>query len=396
MVVRAVREARNMVKKLADQEKQQSRQLWEEIFTEDSREFLDYYYKYKLKENEIFGSFSGETLVAMLQLNPYKLCVGTQEADSYYIVAVATKEKYRHQGRMAQLLKKAMLEAEGQEIPFVFLMPAKEDIYKPFGFVTVYGRKDYRFTSECLSEDNTLFQDIRKKRYDIELEEMTEKDLEKGSVVTELVKYSQRKLKEKYQVFAKRDEQYYIRLMKEQRSQRGGILLARDSSGNEICGYCFLAREDTVQLRELLCDEGREMDILREIWKKYGHYGEIEILGAEFSTNCLPFAQIFPCIMIRITDICRFTKLISLQEGEVQWLTQNPVIAIKDSFIQRNQGVYRVSVERQGNNFFAKLEKEQNWIEDIGKSGNDIPGFTVEQIQKKSFEKLKIFLNEVV
>lgn len=385
-----------MVKKLEDKEKQKSRQLWEEIFTEDTKEFLDYYYREKLKDNQILGSFQEEMLVSMLHLNPYRLCVGKLEIVSDYIVAVATKEEYRHQGRMAELLHEAMDEARKKGRPFVFLMPAKEAIYKPFDFVTVYGRKDYCFTKEWLSKATQ--REASFNGNSIYIEEITETVAEKAfkMAITELCKYSQRKLQEQYQVFAKRDEQYYGRLIKEQRSQQGSILLARDSFSRKICGYCFMTKEGTVQLRELVCDEHREIEILNAIWEKYGIDKALKLFGGEFSDNGLPVDNVFPCIMIRVTDICKFMELIPLQPEEIQWLESHPVIEVQDSFLEENQGQYFVTVEKQGKEFFAKARKQCEFLQKAGESQKAIPIFNVEEIVKKSFKKLKIFLNEVV
>ena len=42
------------LRKLEQSEHQKTRKLWETVFSEDSREFLDYYYFFKAKNNEIF------------------------------------------------------------------------------------------------------------------------------------------------------------------------------------------------------------------------------------------------------------------------------------------------------------------------------------------------------
>lgn len=394
LVVKDAREVKVMVKKLEGEEKQQSRQLWEEIFTEDSEEFLDYYYTEKVKDNQILGSFDKGKLVSMLHLNPYRLCVGQYEIASEYIVAVATKKEYRHQGRMAELLHQAMLEAGKEEIPFVFLMPAKEEIYKPFGFVTVYERKDYCVTKQMLSEAMENFTSSKNGKTSVVIEEISEQV--KSASIRELIKYSQSRLQKHYQVFAKRDRQYYTTLLKEQISQQGSILLARDASAREICGYCFLAKEGEVQLRELVCDAHREIEILASIWKTYGIERELKLFGGEFTDNSLPVDRIFPCIMVRVTDVCKFIELIPLGPKEKQWIQSHPMIAIVDSFLKKNQGIYLLKLEKRGEEFFAKAEKQKDSLGRPEELSQSIPAFTIEEIVRKSFQKLKIFLNEVV
>ena len=45
------------VRLLTGAKKAACRELWEEIFTEDSERFLDYYGRWKYPENECFGIF---------------------------------------------------------------------------------------------------------------------------------------------------------------------------------------------------------------------------------------------------------------------------------------------------------------------------------------------------
>ena len=87
--------------------KSASRVLWEMVFEEDTQQFLDYYDAYVADHNKIYTDWENGQAVSMLHRNPYRICVGDIQADSSYIVAVATKEEYRHQGRMKKLLLEA-------------------------------------------------------------------------------------------------------------------------------------------------------------------------------------------------------------------------------------------------------------------------------------------------
>ena len=62
------------------------------------RRFLDYYYRIKTAENEIFVIEEAQTIRSMLQLNPYRLRVNKACFSANYIIAVATDEKYRKRG----------------------------------------------------------------------------------------------------------------------------------------------------------------------------------------------------------------------------------------------------------------------------------------------------------
>ena len=70
----------------------------------------------------------------MIHLNPYRLMAGGRQIGADYVVAVATEERYRHRGYMAQLLRQALEDGRRRGNPFAFLIPANPAIYEPFGF----------------------------------------------------------------------------------------------------------------------------------------------------------------------------------------------------------------------------------------------------------------------
>ena len=63
------------IRKLETEEKQNTKKLYEEVFSEDSKSFVDYYYEEKLKDNQIYAVEEDGEIQAMLHLNPYELAV---------------------------------------------------------------------------------------------------------------------------------------------------------------------------------------------------------------------------------------------------------------------------------------------------------------------------------
>ena len=122
---------------LSREQRQQSRELYEKVFPEDSRKFVDFYYEYKTKDNRILALEEDGQIVSMLHLNPYQMIINGYEVKSNYIVAVATREAYRHRGYMRLLLEKALRDMAACRMPFAFLMPASESIYAPYDFVWI-------------------------------------------------------------------------------------------------------------------------------------------------------------------------------------------------------------------------------------------------------------------
>ena len=67
------------IRKLETEEKQNTKKLYEEVFSEDSKSFVDYYYEEKLKDNQIYAVEEDGEIQAMLHLNPYELAVNGSE-----------------------------------------------------------------------------------------------------------------------------------------------------------------------------------------------------------------------------------------------------------------------------------------------------------------------------
>ena len=79
------------IRYLTQEEKAASRALYEEIFVEDEKAFVDAYYEIKTADNQILAALEDGSILAMLHRNPYTfrfrgICV---QAD--YLVAVATR-----------------------------------------------------------------------------------------------------------------------------------------------------------------------------------------------------------------------------------------------------------------------------------------------------------------
>ena len=197
------------IRKLETEEKQNTRELYEEVFSEDSKSFVDYYYEEKLKDNQIYAVEEDGKLQAMLHLNPYELMVNASKKDVNYIVAVATRENYRKRGFMSELLKKALRDMYADGETFTFLMPASENIYLPFDFRTVCEQnREYYNAADCANTDAVI----------------TEAKAEDAG---EMAEYMEEKLAKRYQVYAKRSGAYYERLIKEYASDGGSLKIYR-------------------------------------------------------------------------------------------------------------------------------------------------------------------------
>lgn len=197
------------IKKLKAEERQNTRTLYEEVFSEDSKSFVDYYYEEKVKDNQIYTVEEDGAIRAMLHLNPYELVVNGSKKEVNYIVAVATQESYRKRGYMEALLKQSLHDMYLAGETFTFLMPASESIYLPFDFRTVWEQERPYYDQEDAVENGIVVADG------------TQDDAE------DMASYMGRKLAETKQVYAFRDAAYYKRLIKEYASDGGRLKVYR-------------------------------------------------------------------------------------------------------------------------------------------------------------------------
>ena len=140
MPVRRERKTRMKLRRLDPSEHGKTRELWEEVFPDDTKAFLDYYYYIKTRDNAIYVIEEDGEICSMLQLNPYMVRVEGQEFPSAYIIAVATRKEYRSRGYMGALLRTSLKEMYNRGLPFTFLMPAAEAIYTPYDFRYIYSQ----------------------------------------------------------------------------------------------------------------------------------------------------------------------------------------------------------------------------------------------------------------
>lgn len=247
-----------MIKYLTGTDKLKCRDLWEEAFPDDSEQFCDYYFKEKLKDNRILAIIEEETphkddksiqidnaqsnqtendqsrqienslsdqiknnnsaqVEAMIHLNPYNLMVKGRPWQINYLVGVATRKEKRHQGYMRRLLLQMLADLHQEKAPFCFLMPAKEAIYRPFGFTYIFCQPQF-----ALRDNHAL------------LKKTVSKPSPTGGLIfyedalSEAARWMEGWMSEHYQVYAQRDQAYLLRLAAEIASEDGILELLYD------------------------------------------------------------------------------------------------------------------------------------------------------------------------
>lgn len=290
-----------MIRYLNQQEKLKSRELWEEIFSEDSQSFLDFYYTEIIKQNKILAAAEDGRLVSMLHRNPYPVLVKGRQWKVDYIVGVATAPQMRHQGYMRRLLERTLTDLYQEKMGFCFLMPADRRIYQPFDFVYIF------------DQPQRVLNEVAYRELDISVCGADTSDYQAVS------EFLSRQLAGT-EVFCKRDQDYVRSLQKEVRSDRGDLLILYRETRElqkEIAGiWAFYGDRETT--RELIC-------------------------LPEYMEEAEPPK---PAIMARIVDLATFVQVICLCKN----IPEDELIIllnVEDHIILENAGYFIWKLDKQ-------------------------------------------------
>ena len=251
-----------MTMNLTEKQELECRTLWRNCFG-DSELYMDYYFGEKCKESKIFVDVEDGHIVSMVYLNPYDLMWQGEKIRSYYIVGVATEDKYRKQGRMRRLLEKAFVEMKAEGILFTYLMPANRNIYEPFGFETIYRQKRIR-VSGIEGERISNVKAVKREKINSvismrRMSELGEAELER------MVSFSQRKLPNEFDLYAVRDIGYYQQLQREMQAMEGDVAVFETSTGEMVGVVAYGLENGYLEVVESLMKTEFTMGIIGEL-----------------------------------------------------------------------------------------------------------------------------------
>lgn len=329
------------IRKLKPEEHKRTRLLYEEVFSEDSRAFVDYYYRICAEENRIYVWETQEKeIVSMLHLNPYPMRLGAGKGRIFYIVAVATGEAYRGRGLMRGLLMRALQDMYEEKLAFTFLMPAAEAIYTPFDFRFIYSQR--QFTLFGTGEQRKAFRssDRPGSGPGLALADTISCRRAKKEDLKALSEFGEGRLKQ-YATAAFRTEAYFEKLLEEQECQNGEIMTLWDK--RELKGSFFTAREPAPEIREAVASPGYE-EILLEAMKEWAAGEETGICGASWK---LPEAEAgkekqAPVIMGRLVNARTLASCLRAEDKKELY------ICLEDSLLAENTGSYLLIIDREG------------------------------------------------
>ena len=216
------------------------RNLWERAFG-DTEKYMDYYFSHKACVSERYTDSENGELVSMAFFTPYPVVFRGKACKSFYIVGVATEEKYRHEHRMTRLLERAMETCRKKKIPFVFLCPETPAVYKSLGFVPIYQREttyiDGNYVREQTDKTVTVWDKLS------ETEQMAA-----VSFANEMLE------KEAFDLYIERSVTYYNDVASELQALDGELLVVWDACGAVHAVVNLIYEEERYQITEFIAD----------------------------------------------------------------------------------------------------------------------------------------------
>lgn len=357
--------------KSIEQIKKEIYQLWQECFG-DSDSYADFYFQWKVRDNQILTIYKERRICAMLHLNPYQIVMKGKSICSNYIVGVATRQQDRRQGLMKRLLEESLDQMYDIKMPFTYLMPAAEAIYSPFDFRIIYELAPWNQflyeTYQALSKQNLKAnQDMEGKDYLVEIldessqiearidnidessqiearidiiDESSQKKIEivimdenSNEDIDNLVHYSNELMSKRYDVYVNKTSYYFKRLLHEMKSTKGSLLVFYH--GKQIVGYMAYMAEETIYITEAIYNEEWKKAIFTTILTEDKTVYEVMIQGG---LKC----HKAPTIMARIVHLEAFLQNMTAREDF------KVTIQLNDPILSRNNGCFELHFTNMG------------------------------------------------
>ena len=315
--------------------------MYDSIFKEDSKAFVDYYYQHVVPGNRILAADSQEQdsrkIQCMIHFNPHMLNICGNAREAYYLVAVATRPECRKQGIMGRLMEHALKEIAKNHMPFTFLMPANPAYYYGQGFSFFpnqplektqagdgFGQPEEKIQKGSsfgrLKRESPVFQWRRARVED----------------TGEIALFANRILERKSQIFVQRSKAYYEQLMAETTAEDGAILLLEISGvlqgvlayGTEQNG----SGQFVAEIQELLLGD-RAKALFASMSKAAICQTALPGYGVHFPA--------FP-MMARITDLFSLVPLLKSQSPKLY------TVDLTDRALPAHNGCFQISLDASG------------------------------------------------
>ncbi len=316
---------KRQVRLAVPEDRPQLEDLWIRCFG-DTEAFTKYYFDWYFPQNSVWVCEEDGRILGQLHENSYDLTVFEAPARLPYIVGVSTEKDFRHQGIMRSLLMQSLQEAAEKELPFVYLMPADEAIYLPFGFAYIYAQDVRKIMAGTRGGSNAAklrngedsFAGIKAKR------PASYTAFAAAAAIGNSI------LEQHCDIYTQRDVWYLKRLAAENQAEGGDFLLLYGEGSP--AGYLSYGMEEGAEIREFAVL--KQYEEAASVWLREAFSDtDVKLLPMP-GAHVFPEAEKHPVIMGRITNLPAFLSMLRPQEDF------SVVLEIRDKQIPDNDGVW--------------------------------------------------------
>lgn len=385
------------IRKLQKEEHGKTRRLWENVFSEDTKGFLDYYYFIKVQDNDIYVLEEDGDIRSMVQLNPYNLRIEDTKQLCHYVVGVSTEDAYRSRGYFGEVFRRTLADMYAAKEPFTYLMPAAKEIYLPYGFRYIYTQNRTRILCETIETEGSL------RCCDAKLSDAE-------ALEAFFIKWmDSRNSDTREQIYAIRDIKYWQTKIFELQSEGGGLHMVY--LNQELVGvFSYYEEEETEVLEPLFLPDYENLFFHAISQISGGGKAFAKCMAYPFDLHAEQVKEVVekPIIMARILHLETLLRLMKVKRGEVIDCS----FAVVDPLIVPNNKVWHLSNEKESIKLLAEETEDSQGVITIESLTELLFGQkTVDELEGEEFvilpealkEELKkiqplerVMLNEVV
>ena len=132
-----------MIKKATAEQTAEIKEIFSICFPNEDTRYMDYFFKNVFEPENCYVNIVDGKIVSTLIRNPHAIMFNGRVLQASMIMGVATLPEYRRKGYMQELMDVVLDACEHSEL-LTLIQSESPVIYEPFGFSTVYKRKDVR------------------------------------------------------------------------------------------------------------------------------------------------------------------------------------------------------------------------------------------------------------
>ena len=288
-----------MIKRAEAENIDEIKELWKICFPDVDARYRDFFFKYILKPEDCFIKVLEGKIVATLVRNEHELMFNSRVLQASMIMGVCVHPDYRHRGYMHELMDIIVDACEHSEL-LTLIQTEKPEMYKPFGFQTIYHR--------------TQFQIERK-----DVKRITNFGCAYDPSPIDLLKVYSAFIK-RFNGFYTRDLDYFVNYKKEVKAI-GGKIVAYYNGKDQIQGYAAMIPEgNQLKVQEMIYLDSMSLMKLCNAALQEKKIVNLYVSEAEDLSKVFPDAKksVYDSTMVRLNDAKLFSKVFRAQVNTVQ------------------------------------------------------------------------------